>query len=93
MWNLKIHNKLVRITQKKQTHRNREQTSSYRWEKRGGKEAIGVGEGEAQMTGCKTGLRMYCITWGTEPIFYNNRKRKLTFSIVYELKNFKDPVK
>ena len=36
MWNLKIHNKLVDITQKKQTHRNREQTSSYQWE--GGEE-------------------------------------------------------
>ena len=36
MWNLKIYNKLVDITQKKQTHRYREQTSSYRWE--GGEE-------------------------------------------------------
>ena len=35
MWNLKIYNKLVDITQKKQTHRYREQTSSYRWEGEG----------------------------------------------------------
>ena len=32
MWNLKTYNKLVTVTQKKQTHRYREKTSGYRWE-------------------------------------------------------------
>ena len=35
----KKHNKLVNITQKKQTHRYREQTSGYQW---------GEGSGEGQ---------------------------------------------
>jgi len=36
MWNLKKYNKLVNITKKKQTHRDREQTKSYQYgEERG----------------------------------------------------------
>ena len=55
-----------------------------REEKRGGKATIGVGKWEVQTMGCKTGLRMYCITWGIEPIFCNTYKKKLTFNIVYK---------
>ena len=33
MWNLKKYKKLVNITKKQQTHRYREQTSGYQWDK------------------------------------------------------------
>ena len=42
MWNLKKYNKLVNETKKKQTHRDREQTSDYQW---------GEGWGEGQHRG------------------------------------------
>lgn len=55
-----------------------------REEKRGGKTTIGGGKWEAQTMGYKTGLRMYCMTWGIEPIFCDTYKKKLTFNIVYK---------
>ena len=45
MWNQKKYNKLVNKTNKKQTHRYREQTSGYQWrEGRGKKQYRGWGE-------------------------------------------------
>ena len=35
---------------------------------------------------CKIGLRMYSVTWGILPIFYNKCKWKVTFKIVQFLK-------
>ena len=49
---------------------------------------VSVGRGEGQYSGgqwevqtvvCKIGSRIYCTTWGTEPIFCNNRKWSVTF--------------
>ena len=40
----KKYNKLVNITKKKQTHRYREQTSGYQWEKEEGRAKRGVGD-------------------------------------------------
>ena len=61
----KIYNKLVNITKKKQTHRYREQTSGYQW---------GWGSGRYKLLGVSLATRMYCTTWGIEPIFCNNYK-------------------
>ena len=52
----------MNITEKKQTHRNREQTNGPQWG--GGKGNKGLGEREVQTIGCKIGSRMYCTTWG-----------------------------
>ena len=71
----KKYNKLVNISEKKQAHRYREQTSGYQCG-RGG--AI-WGEGEVQAAGCKMGSGMYCTTWEIEPIFGNNCKWKVIF--------------
>ena len=30
----------------------------------GGRSSMGVGEGEKESVGCKTGSRIYCTTWG-----------------------------
>lgn len=46
----------MNITQEKQIHWYREQTSGYKWVRRA---VIGVGGWEVQSTGCKTGSR--CI--------------------------------
>ena len=52
-------------TKKKQTHRYREQTSGYQWgEGRGKGHDRGGGEWEVQTIGCKTGSRVYCTTQG-----------------------------
>ena len=47
---------------------------------------MGVEEWEVQITGQKTGSRMYCTIWGTQPRFCNNCKLKLTFK--NSIKNF-----
>ena len=44
-----------------------------------GRDKIWVGEWEVQTMGCKIGSRMYCTTWGIQPIFCNNCKWKVTF--------------
>ena len=43
MWNLNNYNKLVNKTEKKQTHRYREQTRGYKWGEGRGRGNIGVG--------------------------------------------------
>ena len=53
----------MNITEKKQTHRYREQTSSYQWGEQG-RGNIGVGEWEVQIIGCKIGSRIYCTAQG-----------------------------
>ena len=45
----KNYSKLVNITKKKQSHRYREQTSSYQWGEERGKGNIGVGDQEVQV--------------------------------------------
>ena len=60
MRNFKKYNKLVNITENKQTQRYREQTSGYQC----GGGNTGVGEWEAQTTGCKVSSRMYYTTQG-----------------------------
>ena len=44
VWNLKKYNKLLNKTQKKQTHRYREQTSGYQLEEGKGRGNIRVGD-------------------------------------------------
>ena len=36
-----------------------------------------VGKWKVQILGYKMGLRMYCTTWGIQPIIYNNYKWKV----------------
>ena len=55
-------------------------------EREKGRGKIWVGDWEAQTTGCKTGSRMYCTTRGTEPIFCNNCKWKVTFTNCIKIK-------
>ena len=45
--------------------------------------STGVGEGEAQTIGCKTGSRMYCTTWVIQPAFCDHAKWKVTFKIAF----------
>lgn len=66
-------NKIVNITQKKQTCRYREQRSGYWW-------GEGIGEGPSRgvgvkyNTGCKTGSSRSYTTWGIQLVFCNNCK-------------------
>ena len=39
------------------------------------------------MIGCWIGSKVYCATWGIQPIFCNNHKWIVTFEIVYQIKN------
>jgi len=48
---VKIYNKLVNITKKKQAHRHREQISGYQGKGKGRRGNIGVGEWGVQSTG------------------------------------------
>ena len=43
IWNVKKYNKLENIAKKKQTHRWREEASSYQWGEGRGRDTIGVG--------------------------------------------------
>ena len=46
-----------------------------------------MGEGrEAQTTVYKMGSRIYCVTWGIEPISYSNYKWKIPLKITLKLK-------
>lgn len=42
-----------------------------------------------QTTVCETGSRMYCMTWGIEPIFYSGCKWKVTFKNCIKIKQLK----
>ena len=79
-WNLKKYNKLVNITKRKQTHREKKISDS-QWggEVRGN---TGAGERDIQTTGYKIGSRMHCTTQEMEPIFCNNCKWKVTFKVI-----------
>ena len=76
----------MNISNKKQTHRYREQTSGYQWGE-GRESNIAVGEWERQIIECKRGSRMYYTTWGTEPIFCSNCKWKVIFKSGIKIKN------
>ena len=54
MWKQKRQQTLMNITKKQQTHRYREQTSSYQWRKLGGAQQ-GCREREAHTIGCRLG--------------------------------------
>ena len=81
MWNLKKYDKLVNITKKKQTHRYRGQSSSYQCVC-GGRTIQRLGGWEVQTIEYKIGSRMYCATWGIEPIFCNNCKWEKPLKVV-----------
>ena len=44
-----------------------------------GRGSLGVGKWGVQTIGYKIGSRVYCTAWGTEPIFCNNCKWKVSF--------------
>lgn len=69
------YNKLVDITKRKQTHKCREQSSDYRRERGEGGAVYWRGGGRY-----KEATRMYCPTWGAEPIFYNKTKWSVIFT-------------
>ena len=49
-----------------------------------GRGNTGVGEGNVQTTGCKTGSGMYRTTRGIQPMFCNHDKWKVTFKIAFK---------
>ena len=58
MWNLKNYNKLVSITEKNQTYRCREQTSSHQWGEQG------EGQNRSRRWGYKLLEGRQTATWG-----------------------------
>ena len=55
-----------------------------------GKGSTDVGVWEVQTVGYKIDSRLYCTTWGIEPVFCNNCKWEVIFKNFIQVDNFKN---